>query len=333
MANNTSSSSSSQEPWLYTLLVFLLTYLVMMPVTLLMLGIGRPFKGWLSRVLDLPARTSWWKSWSWLLRPVQWIAALAFFLCLFQFLQLPHIQDVREQWLFLLQKVAICLSAALVFDLFAWLDDYADDPVVQKRLAGERAEQLVRELVDGYRDQSPDARSLHGGLFVFYAGSPQEFSVEVDHLLVTRRNVFVIETKYKSGTITATAGAAEWKVETSSGSGTMRNALKQAKNAGGVLQERLSLPCEVVPVVAITGNDVRIVDGPTNVVGTYDLPGTLHAFEFMQEMRIANPEHVLVQLRKYLSIDPAARERHIARAEAARIRGEMADIVQAASLQ
>ena len=327
------NSSQPKDPWWVTVAAFLLFHLLFKPLYLVMVAIGSPFREWLSRSLALPAKSTWWQTWSRFLRPIQWVAAVAFCVSLLQLAQLPHIQEVREQWLLLLRMVAICLVAVLVFDLFVWLDDYVDDPDVQRRLAGERAEQLVCELVDGYRDQSPDARSLHGGLFVFHPGSPQEFSVEVDHLLVTRRNLFVIETKYKSGTITATAEDAAWKVEASAGSGSMRNALKQAKNAARVLQERLTLPCEIVPVVAITGNDVKIVNGPTNVVGAYDLPGTLHAFEFMQEMRIANPEHVLVQLRKHLSTDPAARQRHIARAEAARIRGEMAEIVQAASLQ
>lgn len=336
-ANSTSSGhSAASDPdkdyWLVTLFVALVRYLVITPARWLMLGFGYLFKQRLSQALALPRHSGKWHDWYVLLKPVQWLTCVVFFVSLVWICHVVHIADVRERILFVLQQGLLCLVSTVVFNLLTWLEQYANDPDTQRLLAGEKAEQLVAELVDGYRDQSADAQSLHGGLFVFHPGSINEFSVEVDHLLVTRRNVFVIETKYKSGTITATAGAAEWKVETAAGDGLMRNALKQAKNAARVLQQQLSLPCDIVPVVAIAGNDVRIVDGPTNVVAAHDLPGTLHAFEFMQEMRIANPEHVLVQLRKHLSTDPAARQRHIARAEAARIRGEMAEIVQAASL-
>jgi hypothetical protein len=326
-------TESDKEHWLFTLFFALIKYLIVKPIIFLMLALGRPCKGPLSRILRLPAHSGWWRIWGWLLKPIQWGAGIVFFVSLIQLSHIIHMTVAKEQFLFGLQQCLMCLASAISFDIFAWLEEYANDPDTQKHLAGQKAEQLVRELVDDYRDQSANAQSLHGALFVFHPGAAHEFSVEVDHLLVTHCNVFVIETKYKSGAITAAAEASDWEVETSSGSTRMRNALKQAKNAARVLQQQLTLACEIVPVVAIAGNEVRIVNGPTNVVTAYDLPGTLHAFEFTKEMRIANPAHVLVQLQKYISTDPAAMRRHIARAETARIRNEMAEIVQAASLQ
>jgi hypothetical protein len=329
----TPNPNTDKDPWYATLFSVLVSYLLVQPTILLMLLLGRPFRGWLSQKLALPAHSGKWHSWSWLFNVIRCVSGIVFFITAIRVGHVAYIADAREQFLFLLQQGLTCLACAGVFDVLTWLEAYAEDPDTQKHLAGQKAEQLVKELVEGYRTQDPEARSLHGALFVFHPGSADEFSVEIDHLLVTRRNVFVIETKYKSGTITATAEAADWKVETSAGSTSMRNALKQAKTTARVLQRQFSLSCEIVPVVAIAGNEVQVVGGPTNVVIAYDLPRTLHAFEFMQELRIANPAHVLMQLQKYISTDPDAMQRHIARAQAARIRGEMAEIVQAASLQ
>lgn len=325
-------TKSDKTPWFVTLLITLFCYLLVKPTILLMLGLGHLFKGWATRTLALPARSIHWHRWYWLLKPIQCLAGFMFLVLAVQLFKIIHVEDTWDRAFPILSFGALCLVSAWIFDILAWLEEYAEDPTIQKYLAGQRAEQVVKECIDKYQDQSVEARSLHNALLVFHPETTNEFSIEVDHLLITRRNIFVIETKYKSGTIMAKADALCWQVTSLSGSSNMRNALKQAKNAAQVLQQRLSIPCEIIPIVTIIGNDVRITDGPTNVVAADDLPKTLNAFEFVQEMRISNPSHILAQLQSYISTDSATWQRHIARTEAARIQNEAKEIIHAASL-
>jgi len=159
-----------------------------------------------------------------------------------------------------------------------------------------------------------------------------EFSVEADHIVITERNIFVIETKCKSGTISAGADSPRWKVSSHHGDGEMQNALKHAKNAARVLNREANLPCEIIPLVAIKGSEVQILDGPSNVSAAENIIAIMRAFEQSKPHPKLDPTAIQALLQPYISNDQTAMERHIERAQAARKRAEQAEIVAAASI-
>ncbi|HEY8100248.1 MAG TPA: nuclease-related domain-containing protein [Burkholderiaceae bacterium] len=214
------------------------------------------------------------------------------------------------------------------------------DPDTAKLRAGKEAEDYVQALIDSYVQNNPTHQALHNKLFVFNAGMPNEYSAEVDHLLITQRNLFLIETKYKSGTIHAVHDAKEWRTVSHANddgqqrSGEMRNALLQAKNTAKVLTREFSLPTKIIPIVAIYGNDVSIVNGPSNVVAADKLIDVITMFE-----RHANGntdldvEDIATTLLGQCSRDPAALEKHKACAQGKGEQREIEQFVQNASIE
>jgi hypothetical protein len=155
--------------------------------------------------------------------------------------------------------------------------------------------------------------------------------VEVDHLLVTPKQIYLVETKYKSGAIHVETEAAQWHTSSAHGTGRMRNALLQVKQTARVLKRELDLP-EMVPLVAIVGNDTTLVGAPGNVVLAADLIKTIQAFEQVAAGEPVPVERVVAKLRQYVSDDFDARDRHNKRARAAQWRVELDQLVLTASL-
>ncbi len=149
-----------------------------------------------------------------------------------------------------------------------------------KQEAGWRAEQYVNSLLTKFiADECPSRTCLHDTLVVFNADLPNEYSAEVDHLFIGMHNIYLIETKYKSGVVSADANSPIWKVTKGEHSRPMRNALLQAKNTARVFSKEFNLPCKIVPIVAIRGTDVSVIEGPSNVVVATDVVKTIKAFE------------------------------------------------------
>lgn len=214
-----------------------------------------------------------------------------------------------------------------------WLEQHHHDPQIQKIRAGRNAERYVQKIIEAVALPYPGARSLHGVLFVFHAGTENEFSAEADHLLITKNQLYLIETKYKSGTIHADARAPQWQTVCEKGNkGSMRNVLLQAKNTARVLEREVQLPCPQVPIVVIHGRQTGIVGGPANVVNVVDLIKLLDAFELGQQPGSIKPEDVAAQLMQFASTDPGALARHIERAQQARLRSDSQTMVQRASI-
>jgi hypothetical protein len=168
----------------------------------------------------------------------------------------------------------------------------------------------------------------------FRAGrtSTNEFSVEADHIVVTRKSIYLIETKYRSGTIAANADANFWKVIASPDETRMRNALKQAKNSAAVLKRECQLPYQVIPLVAIVGKDVKITDAPANVIPAGDLLKVIDAFEFGSPSAELHSAGIIAALMRHTFTDKESVANHISRANLAKSRLEMHDIVTASSI-
>ncbi|MQR02113.1 nuclease-related domain-containing protein [Glaciimonas soli] len=270
----------------------------------------------------------------WLYRPIKWLAGILFLLVLIGVAQKLSVTSAHiDQIMFYVLALCVALCCGLLFNILHWMEQYSEDPAIQKKLAGIAAERYVQKLIDDSQHVFPASRAFHGKLFVFNEHTPNEFSVEADHIFITERNIFVIETKCKSGTISAGVDSPMWKVSSPHGDTDMRNALKQAKNAARVLQRQAALPCEIIPLVVIKGNNVKIVDGPTNVLIATDLINVLLAFEHGKPHPILDPASVATLLLLHINDDPAAMKKHIERAYTARVRTDRTEIVNAASIR
>ncbi|MDQ9170139.1 nuclease-related domain-containing protein, partial [Oxalobacteraceae bacterium R-40] len=277
-----SKENNPSEDMLSTLLGMAIAAAVLY-VPFIMKGLLYPFRGWIWRQLQLERVCLSLVSRKWLYLPVKWTAPIAF--AYFGFQAFSHFRQVPTTYYPILVGILYAIGmllCALTFNAIHWMEQYFHTPSFQKKLAGIAAENHVKELIHAYQRNLLASRSLHGALFVFYPGSDKEFSVEADHILLTERNIFVIETKYKSGTITANATATHWEVTTAHGDSQMRNALIQAKNAAQILARECNLPCRPIPLVAIQGKDLVISNAPTNVVRAENIWNVIDAFELNQ---------------------------------------------------
>lgn len=188
---------------------------------------------------------------------------------------------------------------------------------VQQKLAGLRAEEQVKRFIDEVHSEI-GGHVRHGALLVFRSGMEDEYSVEIDHLLVTKRNVYVVETKYKSGRINARENAPRWTVETSHATSDMRNGLLQAKNTIDTLRRSIDAfkGARVVPLVAVVGNNVEIINGPSNVVEASNLRRVVGAFEANTKGNDIDVEAFMAAVQAHVSTDKKALVNHISRANA-----------------
>jgi hypothetical protein len=292
-----------------------------------------PFRPRLWYLLQLERHSLYWVSREWLYLPIKWIMLMAFSYFGFQVINQFRQETVTYSTVLIgILYIIGMLLCAVVFNAIHWMEQHFQTPSFQKKLAGIAAEDHVKKLVHAHQRNLTSSLSLHGALFVFRPGVDREFSVEADHVLITERNLFVIETKYKSGTISANATAAQWNVTTAHGQSNMRNALKQVKNTAQVLARECSLSCIPVPLVAMVGRDLTITDAPTNVVRAEEISHVIDAFEARQLNPLFDPDQVLNALRGHIATDKDAWQKHVARAEQAKTRDAMACIVESASI-
>jgi hypothetical protein len=287
-----------------------------------------------SDALQLKRLSASWPAMKWLYIPVQWTAGL-----FAMGVALIGIHDIYTGHL-TLDSVSLSVLVflvvplcGLVFMIFDWMEAYHLDPQAQKDLAGTKAEVLVEKIIEINRGCYPQCESLHGTLFVFNRGTPEEYSVEADHILITTHNIFLVETKYKSGIIFADADSPNWKISTRQGQGVMRNALLQVKNTARALQKEFGSVQNIVPIVAIYGLDVSIVGGPGNVVWAHNLLDAIDAFELVnQEQKKLDPPAILAELKLKVSTESRDFDKHLTRANAAKRRAELSEIVKSSSI-
>lgn len=222
----------------------------------------------------------------------------------------------------LIELIAVTVATGAGLLLTRWIEDCRRDPATQRRVAGERAEEVVREMIETMRGSMPGTYALHGELYVFNPGKENEFSVEADHIVISEHHVYLVETKYKSGTIFAVADADEWITTSSNGQGKMRNALRQATQSARILQREMGLPSSIIPVVAIVGNDVVLRNSSSNVVAASQLVSQLRALEATLPSDALKPAQIQAMFVRHIRTDPAARHNHIARAQITKARNQ-----------
>jgi hypothetical protein len=191
-----------------------------------------------------------------------------------------------------------------------------DSSEYQQLLSGIRAENTVKKFIEAIAPTKNGWSTFHNILLVFNKGLPTEWSREIDHLMIRNNSVYIIETKYKSGTIYANIDYDTWRVENNGQESKMRNALKQVIKACEIFDREFNLPnFTAIPIVAIVGNDVKIVNAPTNVVSYLDLGTVISAFELNHNNNKISTSELINSLNKSIATDKQSFERHIKRAE------------------
>lgn len=245
---------------------------------------------------------------------------------LFIDLPVPH-----PQRLFL--HLLVALAGGMFYMMHRWVVTYQNDPRLQKDLSGKLAERAVSKELNRQLIGRRGAKVLHNTLLVFNAGTDDEFSAEVDHLLVTQHQVYIVETKYKSGIITISPTAARWDVAKAGATSTMRNALLQATNTLRVVRKECNLHVEAIPLVVFVGKNA-LIDNPSNVVQLKELSRTIQSLELdaiHHGVPSIDPDAVISQIQRFVAHDAAAFERHRRRALLAQDKAEMAAAGDAAT--
>lgn len=287
--------------------------------------------------------SSYWDSVRWFARPLRWLA-LIIFTGAFSIItiELASSEGLLQDGQFPLTLMApflywipVIFFCGLFFVITLWMEEYFNDPEIQRKNAGIKAELAVKKLIDANRSKFGKTRALHGLVFFFNEETPDEHSVEIDHVLITTKHIYLVETKYKSGTIQVHLDAEVWDTVTRSGAkGTMRNALLQAKNSARILFRECNLPVQPIPLVAIYGNDVEIAGKVSNVFPARNLTNTIRAFEISDTYAARlDPDKVADLLSKFFSRDARAIERHVERIKASIEKKAMEKIVINSSVE
>lgn len=211
----------------------------------------------------------------------------------------------------------ILLVASLVgYAIAKGARELLNTPDFEKKEKGVQAEATVRNYLTSSFSPEKGWRVFNDCLFVFNRDQENEWSAEVDHIVVGGRAIFLVETKYKSGTIKATADATQWEVTRFDRSSTMRNALKQSQNSTRALSQQLGIHgANFIPVVAFVGEDVQVINAPSNVVHYPDLANVIVSIDNTIEYKGMNHEYAVQIIAQSCAKDRGAMKRHILRAK------------------
>lgn len=158
-----------------------------------------------------------------------------------------------------------------------------------------------------------DYQSLHGILLL----KPDGETTEVDHIVVSRFGIFVIETKNWKGWIKGTTESAEWRVFYGKGRKKIRqNPVRQ--NAGHIraLAALLELPLTFFHNVVYMAGDAELKDGPLPGVLTSGLADYIKSFQAPLMDDAAPAEYARQIAAASLSKVAGAKAAHVARVRA-----------------
>ncbi|KRB74254.1 nuclease-related domain-containing protein [Noviherbaspirillum sp. Root189] len=329
--NSKEQSSETSFEWIPALLLLAVTVFLVYPI----LAIGFLFREPITRALRLEKRAERYVHSAGGIKLLKGLVICMYAGAIYALFVIAPSKDVWiERFIWTLGAICTAASGTFAYNIIHWIGELSEDPDIRRHAAGNEAEAYVKSTIDALSAVYPEARALHGTLLVFDSALPQqgEYSIEIDHLFVTRHNCYLIETKYRNATVHAATAAPQWRTTAQGGSeGAMRNALSQVKNSARVLEQALSLPYKLVPIVAIHGEHTQIVDGPANVVRSDRLPNIIAAFEQVENSKTLDPTALVNSLNPFVRTGEDAMGKHIERANQAKQRAEAKAVVNATS--
>ena len=337
MGNEAKKQNENTDAWLGLLwLVFGIPYAVMLCAVW---AVFRPFKQAISNGLGLKRISASWRN-----EPGAFRAALylfGFFATICTVMVYYLVSTLKGSWQAAFGTFAfwtlIGFGSGFIHLILWWVKQYHADPIIQRTLAGQRAERIVAQAINRYGQSIPSSAALHNTLMVFNHGLENEFSAEADHILVTDCQIYLFETKYKSGTVFVEPAAATWQIQKTDGTNeTMRNPLLQVKNTARILRTQFGLPFPIIPIVVFVG-ETMVVGTVGNVIIVDNLDVTLDSFEKTARAAGSGAQvdpGAVCRTILAASADPTGpeMEKHKVRAQSARMMYEAQQLVKSASL-
>lgn len=294
-----------------------------------------PVKNPLTRFLRLKQLSPVWVNWGGVVAFIQFVCGFTLLLMISSLVQIYQLKPDQFwhfqtlQWIF--TDILVLLSAALPAGLNHWLRQYYNDADVQREVAGWKAEAYVAKLLDSACRKQPGWNVWHVVLLVFNADQENEFSVEIDHLVISPHQVYLVETKCKSGVISATADTPTWGIKKVAGEDRMRNALLQVKHTAHVLKRQIVIPVPVIPLVAIYGH-AALEDNPSNVCLANDVIQAISTFEKACQSTTTTTG-LFEQIQAHRNNSTQAMATHIVRAKAAQQKAHQQQFIEDASIE
>lgn len=136
------------------------------------------------------------------------------------------------------------------------------------------------------------------------------YSTQIDHVVVSRYGVFVIETKNYKGSIFGSETLYKWKHTTRSGSYEFYNPVLQNKKHVAMLSRVLGRPVSIfVPIVVFTGVKKLRVNVSSHVVMTLGLNSVISSYTtpILTDQEVAD---ICAKLDVQNKVSPALRQTH-----------------------
>lgn len=167
-----------------------------------------------------------------------------------------------QPWWWLLPVVAVLLALSVVFK----------SPTHK----GQRGERMVKKLLE-QRPQEGQEAHLHDVTLNRLDG---QGSSQIDHIVINRYGIFVLETKHYQGHIVGREHDSQWKQMLGNKQFHFQNPLRQNHSHIKALQELLQLPSSVFQsVIVFTGSARPPSNLPSHVCTRHDLLQVLASLE------------------------------------------------------
>lgn len=169
--------------------------------------------------------------------------------------------------------IIIAIIVLLAFVLKNKDDIFVDYDKKERERAGKLGENIVAKRLDEI------AKNIMA-IFIFKDRYNDNYSTEIDHILITRGGVFIIETKYNTGIIYGTENDEEWVCfkQGNIKNKTLKNHLKQNQTHIKCLKKMFSnTPPKMISMVVFLGGDITSIN--SNEI--YNLDAAIEVIEYL----------------------------------------------------
>ena len=173
---------------------------------------------------------------------------------------------------------------------------------MSKQTRGDKGEAFVKECLesmDGYHQIIND---------VTFINKKSEMSHQIDHIFISSKGIFVIETKNYFGNIISDTNDSYWIKEVNGKQIKISNPLKQNKSHAFTIYKELRGKYDVFPVVVFVQNNAPYM-GDENVINLYDLPLFLKTYPTRTRIKKEDIDKIAKLLNKHSS--DISKEEHI----------------------
>lgn len=177
--------------------------------------------------------------------------------------------------------------------------------VNQPSVKGDYGEMVVKSIFQLKRFSKPAFYNIND----IYFGD-EDNSQQVDHIVISTKGIFVIETKYIHGRIIGYEDSYQWTIYNKKKEYKMYNPLKQNANHVKVVSEFLNCEYPINSLIVFASNNKPIIDAP-NVINFTELKNYL--FKYGSDISISDEEkeHLYNLLMEHKKNNKISKNAHI----------------------